>query len=372
MLGGTGTIGQRAVKELCSFAEIQSITLAARSREKYHNLREQVEKGQDKLCYAEIDLNDGPELGGVMQGHDLVANAAGPSYRYEYPLAQAAIRAGVNYISICDDFDAAQRVFTLNEEARRKGLTILTGMGWTPGLSNLMVRAGADRLKAVDKIKIAWAGGTADTMGMAVILHVLHIFSGQVPSFRGGSHQMIPAGSGRERVTFPEPIGSINVYTVGHPEPITLGRYFPQAQEITLKGGINQELLNVLALLSRRLGILKGQTRRRLTATFLQKTLPFWRRLAGPKSPDSGIRVDLVGLSREGRDAHLTYSAAGPMDVLTALPLSIAIREMARGNMDKTGVLAPEAPGALNPHTFFTALEERGVQIRKGSFSCEN
>ena len=191
-------------------------------------------------------------------------------------------------------------------------------------------------------------------------------FPARFPPSRKPSND--PRRLGPGRVTFPEPIGSINVYTVGT-EPITLGRYFPQAQEITLKG-INQELLNVLALLSRRLGILKGQTRRRLTATFLQKTLPFWRRLAGPKSPDSGIRVDLVGLSREGRDAHLTYSAAGPMDVLTAVPLSIAIREMARGNMDKTGVLA-RRPRALKPPHLFHRIGRKGCKFGRAPLAAK-
>ena len=67
----------------------------------------------------------------------------------------------------------------MNDVAREKGLRVLTGVGWTPGLSTLW-RAAADSLDTVEKINIAWAGNTEDSVGLAVILHSLHIFCGSI------------------------------------------------------------------------------------------------------------------------------------------------------------------------------------------------
>lgn len=225
-----------------------------------------------------------------------------------------------------------------------------------------MARAAADSLDTVEKINIAWAGNTENSIGLAVILHSLHIFCGSVPSFLDGSLRLIPAGSGKERVSFPEPIGEMNVYHAGHPEPVTMHRYFPGITEITLKGGINEDLLNKLAIYSGKVGLSRFKSTRELSAAFFQKTMDFWRKIAGPAPAVSAIRVDVKGLL-DGIPSHLAYSATGPMDILTGVPMAIGIRELARGNVEQTGVLAPESPGLFDHHVFFTELQKRGVEI---------
>ncbi|RQD76241.1 MAG: saccharopine dehydrogenase [Candidatus Syntrophonatronum acetioxidans] len=362
--GATGDMGQRAVKELCSFPEISQVTVVARSRARYEKLLEKTGEGKEKLKLLEADINRIEDPGSLMGGHDLVANAAGPFYKYEGRLAKGAAAAGVHYVSICDDSDAVEEVFKMEEEINKKGILVLTGVGWTPGLSSLLARAGADSLDKVDKINISWAGTSDDASGIAVILHTLHICEGRIPSFLEGSWQMIPAGSGREKVRFPQPVGEIYVYHVGHPEPLTMPRYFPGISQVTLKGGINEDLLNRLAILLGKMRISRKGLTRDMLAHLVQKMLPLLRRAAGAAPEESGIRVDLYGLSR-GKKYGLTYSAAGPMDILTGVPLAVALREIARGKVKGTGVFAPEAPGLLDPQVFFQELEKKGVEIFK-------
>ncbi len=361
-LGGIGDMGKRAVAELCSFSEIEQVTIGGRSRGKYEKFLEQVQSGRDKLSFKLVDLDRAENLSMLFKNYDLVASTAGPFYKYERMLATAAMEAGVDYVSICDDFDAAEQVFELDSAAYEKGLRVLTGVGWTPGLSSLLARAAADSLDTVEKINVAWAGNTEDAVGLAVILHSLHIFYGSVPSFLDGSLKMVPAGSGKERIRFPEPIGDLNVYNVGHPEPVTMHRYFPGIAEVTLKGGINEDLLNKLAILAAKLGLSRNRKVRDLVAAFFQKTMRYWRKAAGSAPEVSGIRVDVEGTSA-GALCRLTYSAVGPMDILTGVPMAIAIREMARGKINQHGVLAPEAPGLFDPQVFFAELKDRGVEV---------
>ena len=355
-------MGKRAVIELCRFPEIEHVMIGGRSREKYEKFLEQVNHGRDKLSFMIVDLDRCENLPELFKEYDLVASTAGPFYKHERMMASAAMDAGVDYVSICDDFDAAKQVFELDDAVREKGLRVLTGVGWTPGLSSLLARAAADSLDTVEKINVAWAGNTEDSVGLAVILHSLHIFCGSVPSFQKGLLKMVPAGSDREKIRFPEPIGEVNVYNVGHPEPVTMHRYFPGISEVTLKGGINEDLLNKLAILAGKLGLSRGKKVRDLLAVFFQKTMIFWRRMAGSAPEVSGIRVDVEGISA-GTPCHLIYSAVGPMDVLTGVPMAIAIRELARGTINKNGVLAPEAPGLFDPQLFFEELGDRGVEI---------
>ncbi len=360
--GGTGSMGRRAVSELCGFPEIKQITIAARDEGRYESLLDYVKDGKDKLHYLEFEINSVKSLGDVIRGHDVVASAMGPFYRFEKIMAKAAITANADYVSICDDFDAAEQVFELDSIAREMGLRIMTGIGWTPGLSSLMARAGIDSLDEGEKINVSWAGNSDDSAGTAVILHCIHIFDGKVPSFFNGVPQSVPAGSGKECVLFPGSIGKINVYNVGHPEPVTMPRYFPGIKEVTLKGGINEDVFNKLALFVSWIGLSKNQTTRSMLSAILRRLLPLMRKSVGIASDLSGIRVDITGTAN-GESRRLTYSASGPMDILTGVPMAIAIRELARGNIQTTGVFAPEAPGILNPQLFFAELEKRGVQI---------
>ena len=362
--GATGDMGKRAVKELCPYPEIQEITVVARNQERYETLLENIGEGREKLNLLEGDINRYDDLAPIIKGHDLVANTAGPFYKYEARLAKGAAEAGANYVSICDDADATEKLFKMEEDIKKRGTLVLTGVGWTPGLSSLLARAGADSLDQVDRINISWAGNSDDASGIAVILHTLHICEGLIPSFLEGSLQMIPAGSGREKVKFPEPIGEIHVYHVGHPEPITIPRYFPGISQVTLKGGINEDLLNKLAILLGKMRISRKGVTRDMLASLVRKTLPFLRKAAGDAPQDSGIRVDLHGLS-QGIKYRLTYSAAGPMETMTGVPLAVAIREIARGKVKGTGVISPEAPGLLDPETFFQELRKRGIEIIK-------
>ncbi len=357
-------MGQMVAAELCSFPEIQQITIVSRNPDRHKKLLQQLNGGSSKLHFLTADLDHCKNLSSLINGHDIVASAAGPFYKYEYKLAAAAIEAGAAYVSICDDADAAEQIFELDDSAQKNNIPVLTGIGWTPGLSSLLARTGAASLDNVNKINISWAGNSDDASGLAVILHTLHAFNGRVPSFLNGSLQLIPAGSGREKLRFPEPIGEISVYHVGHPEPVTMPQYFPGTSEITLKGGVNEDFLNKLTIMLGKLGLSRKGLSRDLLASVVRKVLPLLRKAAGPASDYSGIRVDIEGIY--GRAiCRSTYSAAGPMDILAGVPMAIAIRELARGKIKKTGVFAPEAPGVLDPQVFFNELEDRGVYIIK-------
>ncbi len=366
--GGTGNMGREAVKELSTFSEIERIALAIRSNKNIEKLLEEIDGyGGDlrKLYWLPVDLDHCQDLSKKVADYDIVVNTSGPFYKYESILALAAISAGINYISICDDYDAAKEVLALDYLAKEKGVSVLTGMGWTPGLSSLLVLLGADELNKVEKINIAWAASSGKTIGKAVAFHLLHIFSGSIPSFRKGKLEMIPAGSDKERLSFPDPIGKIYVYHTGHPEPITIPQHFNGIEEVTLKGGVNEDFFNRLARFLGKLGIDKREFLRNSVVNFFQKRFPFWKKIAGSGAEVSGIRVDMQGII-EKQPCNLTYSVVGPMEILTAINLATAVREMARGKIKKTGVFSPEAPGVFEDYRiFFKELEKKGVNIIK-------
>ena len=151
---------------------------------------------------------------------------------------QAAIEARVHYVSIADDFEAARDALALDEAAKQAGVTIITGLGNCPGLTNLLAKKGTQSLERAKRVNISWFGGADDAGGYANYRHAVHIFCGKVPSFQGGREVPVKAGSGREIVEFPAPCGRLPVYHTGHAEPVTIPRNMPELEEVTLKGGI--------------------------------------------------------------------------------------------------------------------------------------
>ncbi len=358
VLGGAGEMGSEAVRDLVNFTDVERVTIADRNVEAAQKLAQTL--GDERVSVEKVDATSRADLVRVLQGHDAAAGALGPFYRFEKPIVEAVLEAGLNYVSICDDHDAAEAVLELDEMAREKGLKILTGLGWTPGLSNMLARKGYDELDQVDSIRVYWAGSAGDSEGFAVILHTIHIFTGMVQSFQNGAYQEVKAGSEKEIVEFPEPLGKVQTFHLGHPEPVTLPRYLEGVKEVTLKGGLAESYLNTLAKLLVALRLTNSDSKKMRLGKVFMKVLPLFP--TNKERSLSGIKVVLTGV-RDGKRTTLSYAAVDHMHRLTGIPLSIGTYYMAKGEIQRTGVYGPEAEGSLAPDLFLQELARRNIKV---------
>jgi len=357
VLGGAGAMGSAAVWDLAAQPDVARITIADDDFEAAQRLAALV---GDKAQALWVDADDPELLVGVIAGHDAAAGAMEPAYKYEVKVAGAAIEAGVPYVSLCDDDDAAQAVLELDELARQKGATVIAGMGWTPGLSNMLARHAADRLDKVEEIHVAWGGSASDSEGYALLLHAIHIFSGMVPSFVQGESVSLPAGSGRELVRFPDPVGDIFVYNVGHPEPVTLPRFIPGLRTVTLKGGLVEDELNRLAMFLNRIGATNTPAKEGALGKIIKPFFPLLARIGAPAEPCSAVRVDVYG-HKGGRPKTISYGVADHMNRLTGIPLAVGAHMLGKGLIRAKGVLAPEA--CIDPKAFMRELERHNLAV---------
>lgn len=360
VLGGAGDMGSAAVEDLLKFTDVKQVTIAARDTAAAEKLASTL--GDPRAVVQKVEATSHADLVRVMQDHDVAAGALGPFYRFEKPLVEAALAAGVDYVSICDDHDAAEAVLALDQAAAEKERKILTGLGWTPGITNMLARKGYDELENVEAIHVYWAGSAGDSEGLAVILHTLHIFTGKVISFQDGEFVKVQAGSDQEIVDFPAPLGKITVFHLGHPEPVTLPRYLPGVQEITLKGGLAENYLHSLAKMMVALGLTSTASRKQKLGTLMKKVLPLFP--TAKNRSLSGARIDITGV-RNGKKVQITYATVDQMRRLTGIPLSIGAYMMCQGKIKRCGVFGPEAEGAINPDAFLQELARRDIQVKR-------
>ncbi len=356
VLGGCGDMGSYVVRDLLEHSDAE-VTIADYRVTEAQRLAGEL-GGRARAMF--VDANNTDSLLGAMRGADAVVGCIGPFYQFAPRMVRAAITASVPYVDICDDYGPVDELLAMDDAARGAGITVITGLGWTPGLSNLLARRAAEQMDKVDEIRIAWAGGAADSKGLAVIMHLLYAITGDVPSYRDGQRVMVPALSEKERVAFPPPLGEVTVYHCGHPEPLTLPRYL-DVSTVTLKGGLTPTWNNSFAEVMVRLGLTRTPGR----ISFLSKVVHSIEGVFGAGGvPASGIRVDVLG-QKDGQARHLTLAATDRQGRLTGIPASIGALMLADKTINTPGVFAPEGVVPLEP--FFDKLSERGVVIHEST-----
>lgn len=352
VLGGAGDMGRHIVQDLMDHSDAQ-VTIADYRLAAAQRLARRF-GARAQAVFVDAANRDSLRL--ALRDADVAVGAVGPFYRFAPKMAWAAIENGVHYVDICDDYGPIETLFEFDAVARRQGVTLITGLGWTPGLSNVLARLGADRLDTVDEIRIAWVGGAADSQGLAVIQHVLYAITGDVPTYVDGEWTRVPAMSGREVVTFPDPLGAIEVFHTGHPEPLTIPRTIP-VRTVSVKGALTPAWNNRLGALLVRWGLTRTEKRIDALARWIHRIEGVFR--AGG-IPLSGLRVDVNG-ERAGERVVCSFLVADKMGRLTGIPAAVGALMLAHGELQQPGVYAPEA--IIPPEPFLQALAARGIQV---------
>ena len=367
VVGGTGAMGQAVALDLVKQEQVKKVVLGdiavdpARLREKL--------RASAKASLTKVDVNDHEGLIKAMGGADIVINCAGPFYKTAVAVAGAAVEAKVNYIDICDDYEAVKVLFAsdIDSAAKKAGITVLTGMGSDPGTNNVIVRWYADHLDRVDEVALFWVVSIADLGEGAAWDHSLHMIIGTLPQYLDGKLEYVEGGTGEETAQFLEPLGTCQVRYVGHPQPLTIPRYIKGVKKVVVKGALIPPWVDQLIKEQRESGFLSREPveiKGALVAPY-DLTLRLWgtipnNRDRGPVA--SGLKVIVKG-ERGGKQVTYTADIVGRMAPGTGLPASIAALMFCTGEAEAKGVVAPE--GCIDPEKFLKALLQRGAKIHQ-------
>lgn len=229
---GAGTVGRHIVRTAAGLPPFTEILVADRDAERAAEVASSV--GGSSL---ELDAGDHASLVTAMRSADVVASAIGPSTRFGMPTLRAAIEAGRPYAEIGDDPRPTLAMLGLDAEARAAGMTAILGLGASPGIANMLaVQAGA-RLGRVDRMLTGWGSGGAqddeddplDGEVSAALEHWVEQAAGTIPILKDGE---IVEGKPLAEIMVDYPgIGRVTTRTIGHPEPVTLKRRFPELRD---------------------------------------------------------------------------------------------------------------------------------------------
>ncbi|MEP2371802.1 hypothetical protein [Ilumatobacter sp.] len=176
-----------------------------------------------------VDLATSRRLDGV----DVVVLAQqGP----HHPAAVALLDRGIHVVSVGDQVHDVAALLEEGDRADSRDAVLVVGAGMWSGLTGLMARHLAGSFASIDEIHLALHG----TAGPACARQHHRALAGTAVAFDDGAFTSMRAGTGRELVWFPEPVGAYDCYRAELPAPMVLHRAFPQVERITARMSANR------------------------------------------------------------------------------------------------------------------------------------
>jgi saccharopine dehydrogenase-like NADP-dependent oxidoreductase len=314
---GVGAVGTRLARQLVSSTDVESVRLRDERSERVQavvaSLGERAVIDTEPYT-AEADV-------------DVVA-LAGPAGTHRRA-AEVFLRRGIPVVSVSDAVTDVRGLLDLDAEARERGVPVVVGAGFTPGLSCVLARHAAARFDTVEEIHVARTG----TGGPACARHHHKALAGPALDWRDGGWLQRSGGSGRELCWFPDPIGAQDCYRAALPDALLLVPAFAGVERVTAR---------------------LGATRRdRLTAR-----LP----MLWPTHPEGGpgaLRVEVRGRRGNGRDVTVVGALDRPA-VAAGAVAAVAARMAVAGELARPG--AAGLAELVEPVPFLAELRRRGVR----------
>lgn len=380
VLGAAAHMAQPALHYLNEQSIVNEIVLTDIYEARLRQIADQL---GSKASTQPLNINDNEALASIMSADvHLVMNFIGPYYRFKTLALETAIKNGIHYLDLCDDYDVTMEALKLDGLAKENGVTAITGMGASPGITNVLARLGADVLDTVDEINTYWVVGDAEPSGFGALIHMFHIMQGKIPTFQDGEQKWIRAfqQDTARKVNFEGPVGEVTLYHVGHPEPITLPKYIPNVKHVTNLGALLPEYQNQmfkvlvdLGLTSEESIMFKGEPvtpLEFLLHLFHHKQTDAKKHKKKKQRSVSAARIEVIG-EKNGQKASYTFtkSAYDQMDQGTSVPAGVVAEQILKGDINMKGVIPPEA---LDPKRIIASLHkvgyfegEKGFQVKR-------
>ncbi len=371
ILGGVGAVGIEASRDFIKYGEYSEVIIADY---RYDKIREFIREVRDsRVSGVKFNADDIDQLKSLIKDSDLVINAL--PFRYDYIVTKYAVELGVSGVDVAVEEEQLQ----LSEEASKKSIVFVPGIGATPGTTNLMAKKAVELLEDIESIEIYWAAfrSTAPSPGL---LHVtIWEFDPKLEErviYEDGVFKKVPPFSGAKEIEFHDPIGKQTTYFVPHSETWTLPKYLSKKpKRVYVRGTWPEETMNLLKTLfyfnfyANEPIEINGSIIKPME--FIYKFLLSRPEARRTKIWGYGLRVEAVGY-KNGRKArviitnrHPHYSKWGGSRAYfkcIGIPLSIGAQFIIEGKFKEYGVWPPEA--AFEPDDFFSELSKRGIEIR--------
>lgn len=341
VLGGYGNFGKR----ICASLAQMNIHLivAGRSLTKASEYCERLRTEYTglKIEPAKIDINH-PELANQLKGQNpnLVIHTCGPFQGQNYRVPKACLAIGAHYIDLADDRRFVCDIEQLNQEARNKGLLLVSGASSVPGLSSTVIDHFSREFTSLESIDYAIAPGNKLERGFATIKAILSYTGQSFESWKNGQWQQVYGWMDSSKIKLCQPVGTRRVANVNVPDLELFPTRYAPVQTVNFKAGLELGALhNAMAFMAwcAKNNLIKNW------APFTGFALSMSNRLSGLGTDIGGMVVKLTGTdlnsSQTKRTTWTLIAENGVGPYIPTIPAILLAKKLATGNLTTRGAL---------------------------------
>jgi saccharopine dehydrogenase-like NADP-dependent oxidoreductase len=358
VLGGYGFFGAKISEALASDASIR-LLVAGRNLRKAAALAAGLQLPPGHA--VALDSRD-PALAQRLHelGVAILINTAGPFQSQDYAVAVAAIQAGCHYIDLADAHGFVTGISRLDEAARERGVTVITGASTVPALSSAVVDRYLAQFVRLDTIEFGISSG-GRVPGLASVKGVFSYGGKPFKQWRDGAWRTVHGWLGLTRHKFPAPLGWRWLSNCDIPDLALLPARYPSVTTVSFHAGFGSSLGHLVVW------GLAALVRLRLVRSLVPFAAPLSRisRWLEPlMSEQGGMFVCLVGEGTEGKLLHVNWNLLAGQNHGPHIPCGAAIalaRKLAADVQLPTGAMP--CVGLLTVKEFLAPL--RSLDIRE-------
>jgi lysine 6-dehydrogenase len=372
---GAGKMGAVLAKDLIESDSQNKVTLLDVSDEQLNHASDFIQS--ERLSLLQRDVEEERQLEEVFKGKDVALCSL--LHRHSLPLLEMAVREGVHFVDLVGEGPLDRLKY--DEEAKKNNVCIISGLGVSPGITNICVGRGVHLLDEVERAMIYVGGNPVHPkppLNYRIVYAVeslLDFYERDVPILKNGEIQEVKSLSGIEPISFPAPFSEMECfYTDGLNSLIYTmkGKIQDELAEKTIryKGHAQQVKILMESGLFSREPIQIGD-QQVIPRKVLEAVLDSEMKL-GEEEDVTLLRIIVEGW-REGQSETHIFEMIDPYDSekgytsmakTTSFPASVAAQMIASGEISQRGSLFPEDifPYELYP-PLMDELEKRSVVV---------
>lgn len=372
---GCGMMGVAAIYDLSRNPDITEIVAADIDLSKAQEAK--IRLGDERIRPVAVDVNDLDDVRRKLNGSRAVLGAV--HYKHNYDLSKIAIELGAHYCDLGGNTWVVDRQISLDDGARRAGISIIPDCGLAPGMVAVVVAHGAQRFDSLTDVRIRVGGlpqNPRPPLDYALAFSVDGLINEYVEParvIRNGKLEEIPSLTELEELSFLPGFARLEAFITSGGTSTLVNTFLGKADNLdykTIRYPGHCEKIRTL----KELGFFSSQemeigelklSPREFSGAILRNALL-------DKGKDCVlVLVKLKGIS-DGRARDLSYRLVDHYDDrtelsammrTTAFPAAIIMQMQADGRIDARGTVPQEI--AVPSDEFLDELAARGIRFEE-------
>lgn len=336
IIGGYGNFGSFITKRLAKENNLQ-IIVAGRSIEKSKQLVLQLEAANEPETVA-LNIHDNLAKNMAVIRPDIVIHTSGPFQTQGYDVAKACIAQGCHYIDLADGRDFVDGITTLNAEAKKKGVLVISGASSVPCLTSALVDHYRNEFQTLEKLDYGITTAQKTNRGLATTAAILSYTGKPFKTLIDGRMQDIYGWQNLHLRKYPA-LGWRLLGNCEVPDLALFPKRYPELKTVRFYAGLEIPLIHLS------LWALSWLVRARMIRK-LEHAAPIMLRTSYLfdwfGSANSGFHMELSGIGKDRSNKKITFeltARSGDGPYIPCMPAILMTKKLANGTIKEAGAI---------------------------------